>query len=82
VSLIAFCLWAISANFAGMLPSKRRHWPAAYVLMTVGFPLLAWVYMAEGWIWALVCLAAGISVLRWPAWYFWRWINRLVGVRP
>jgi len=82
VSLVALCAWAIAANFAGMLPSKRRHWPAAYVLISVGAPLLAWVFVAEGWIWALVCLAAAMSVLRWPAWYFWRWLNRLVGVKP
>ncbi|MEM6324350.1 MAG: DUF2484 family protein [Pseudomonadota bacterium] len=81
MSLIAFCIWAVAANFAGMLPSRRRHWPAAYALMVTGLPLLAWVFWTEGWIWGLLCLAAAISVLRWPAWYFWRWLNRLFGVQ-
>ncbi|MEM1387692.1 MAG: DUF2484 family protein, partial [Pseudomonadota bacterium] len=44
MSLIAFCIWAVAANFAGMLPSRRRHWPAAYALMVTGLPLLAWVF--------------------------------------
>ncbi|MEM1387693.1 MAG: DUF2484 family protein [Pseudomonadota bacterium] len=49
--------------------------------MISGLPLLAWVFWTEGWIWGLLCLAAAISVLRWPAWYFWRWLNRLFGVQ-
>lgn len=80
MSLIAFFCWAIAANFAGMLPSRRRHWPAAYVLIATGLPILAWVFWSNGVIWTLICLAAAISVLRWPAWFFWRWLTRVTGI--
>ncbi len=81
MSLAAFFLWVIAANFAGMLPSRRSHWPAAYVLIATGLPLLAWVFWAEGPLWGLACLAAALSILRWPALYAWRWLNRLMGAR-
>lgn len=81
MSLLFFCLWVIAANFAGMLPSRRSHWPAAYVLLATGIPLLVWVFYADGPVWGLICLAAGLSILRWPARYFWRWLNRVFGAR-
>ncbi|WP_172293079.1 DUF2484 family protein [Pseudoruegeria sp. HB172150] len=77
--LILGCFWAIAANVAGMLPSKRSHWPAAYVLIAVGLPILVWIFWLHGpWI-GLLCLAAAMSILRWPVLYLWRWINRVLG---
>jgi len=81
MSLVAFALWAIAANFAGLLPSRRNHWPAAYVLIATGLPLLIWVFWTQGPIWGVVCLAAGLSILRWPVRYALRWLSRLGGAR-
>lgn len=41
---LALCLlWLIAANLIGMLPSRDRHWRAAYFLIAVGLPLLGWL---------------------------------------
>lgn len=75
-SLIAVCAWLVAANVAAMVPSKDAHWRRAYVLIVLGLPLLGWVFWQNGvWI-ALLVLAAGMSVLRWPVIYLARWIRR------
>ncbi|QMU58186.1 MAG: DUF2484 family protein [Boseongicola sp.] len=74
VSLILACIWALSANVIAMFPSKHKHWPSAYVLMTFGIPLLGFVYWENGfWIGTVVFIAAA-SILRWPVRFFLRWI--------
>ena len=78
LSLIAACLWAIAANVSAMFPSKRKHWPAAIVLIVAGIPILGWVTFENGPLWGLLALAAGMSVLRWPVVYLWRWLRRQV----
>ncbi|WP_417249858.1 DUF2484 family protein [Celeribacter sp.] len=76
-SLILACLWAILANVLALFPSKRNHWPQAYVLFALGVPLVGYVTYENGpWI-GLVVLAAGISVLRWPLVYLGRWLKRM-----
>ena len=75
--IAAFC-WFITANVIAMFPSKRQHWPAAYALITVGAPILIWIYLEEGpWVAAIIFLAAA-SILRWPVRYAWRWVRRHV----
>jgi hypothetical protein len=70
------CLWAITATMIALLPSKDHHWRAAYVLIAVGIPILGWLTYANGpWV-GLAALAAGISILRWPVVYLWRWVRR------
>ena len=76
LSLTLAFVWIITACVIAMFPSKRHHWPAAYVLMTIGVPLLAYVFYQNGiWI-TLAVLAAGMSILRWPVIYLWRWMRR------
>lgn len=65
VSLILACVWALSACFAAMGP-RRIQWPAAWVLIATGIPLLGWVTYQAGPFWGLVVFAAGASILRWP----------------
>lgn len=78
-SLIAVCAWLVAANVAAMVPSKDYHWRRAYVLIAIGIPLLVWVFWQNGiWI-ALLALAAGMSVLRWPVIYLGRWVKRQMG---
>lgn len=75
--ILAFC-WMIGANVIAVLPSRRHHWPAAYVLIALGVPLLGYVVLENGpWI-GLLVLAAGISILRWPVRYLGRWMRRIV----
>ena len=78
--VIAACLWVVTATLIAMLPSKDYHWRAAYVLIAVGIPIVGWVTLQNGPLVALLVIAAGVSVLRWPALYFWRWVRR--GVAP
>lgn len=76
-SLIGGLLWLVVANVLAMVPSKDNHWRRAYVLIGLGVPLLGWITAQNGpWI-ALVFLAAGMSVLRWPVIYLSRWVKAL-----
>ena len=75
LSLILALGWLILANVIAMFPSKKKHWPAAYVLITIGLPLLAWVFWQNGpWI-GLGVLIAACSILRWPVRYLLRWLR-------
>ncbi len=73
--LILCLVWLIVANVIAMFPSRDHHWRAAYVLIALGIPLVGWVTYETGPIWGLVMLAAGMSVLRWPVVYLWRWVK-------
>lgn len=75
--LIAAALWAVVANLIALTPSKRGHWPAAWVLIAVGIPIVGWVTYQHGPLIGILILAAGASVLRWPVIYLWRWLKRL-----
>ena len=75
LSLTLAALWAITANITAMFPSKQNHWPAAYALIATGIPLVGYVTLQHGpWI-ALLVLAAGASILRWPLLYAVRWVK-------
>lgn len=78
---LALCLlWLIAANLIGMLPSRDRHWRAAYILIAVGLPLLGWLTWEAGPIAGLLMLAAAASILRWPVYFLWRWVRGKLGV--
>ncbi len=78
-SLVLSCLWVVVACIGAMFPSKRHHWPFAYVLMAVGAPLVVFVTYQHGFWVALVIFVAGLSILRWPVVYLWRWVKRQKG---
>ena len=65
VALTLACLWVVAACAAGMAPA-RFHWPAAWVLIGTGIPLLGLLTLTMGPVWGLIGLAAGASILRWP----------------
>lgn len=75
LSLIAGLLWLIVANVIAMFPSRDHHWRNAYVLICVGLPLLVWIGYAHGLLLALLFLAGGASVLRWPVWFLLKWVR-------
>lgn len=78
LSLILAATWALTANVLAMFPSKDLHWRNAYVLITIGIPLLGYVTWQNGpWV-GLVVLVMGMSVLRWPVIYLTRWFRQLV----
>lgn len=76
-SLILACLWCVLANVIGMFPSKKKHWPAAYVLISFGIPLVAFVVWENGIWFGLVALVAGASILRWPVLFLLRWLKSI-----
>lgn len=78
-SLIAAFGWIILANVLGLLPSRDNHWRRAYGLIALGVPLLIWVALDTGWLAALLVLVAGMSILRWPVIYLFRWFRRQIG---
>lgn len=79
LAFVLCCLWLIAANVIAMFPSRHKHWPAAYALMSVGMPLVAYVVWAEGIWWALLFLVLAGSVLRWPVLFALRWVRRQFG---
>ncbi len=78
-SLALACLLAVLAAVLAMLPSRRSHWPAAWLLIALGLPLLAYVVWENGALAGALVFAAGASVLRWPLFHLWRWVARMVG---
>ncbi len=78
-SVTLACLWVVVACVIAMFPSKRHHWPAAYVLIVIGIPILGFVTYENGPWAGLVALFAGASILRWPVRYLWRWLRRRAG---
>ena len=70
-SLTAACVWALIATLIAVGPS-RWHWPAAWVLIATGVPVLGWVTYENGPVWGILVLAGGLSVLRWPVKYLLR----------
>ncbi len=75
ISLLLACAWVILANVLAMIPSRDNHWRRAYFLIGVGIPLLGYVTFENGPWWGMALLLAGMSVLRWPVVYLWRWIT-------
>lgn len=76
-SLILALIWLVIANVIGMFPSKSNHWPAAYVLIAIGVPLLGYVTYENGPFIGIVALIAGGSILRWPLLYLGKWVRRI-----
>lgn len=74
-SLVLACLWVVTASVIALFPSRRQHWPAAYVLIAIGIPLLGYITYQNGPLVGLLCLVAGASVLRWPVLYLFRWLR-------
>ena len=78
-SILLACVWVLAAQLIAFLPSKDRHWRAAYMLMAVGVPVLVFLYIENGFWIALVGLIAGMSILRYPVIYGYRRLRRLIG---
>lgn len=78
-SAILVLMWLVAANVTGMIPLRGNHWPAAYVLIAIGIPILGYMVWENGPLLGLISLAAGASILRWPVVYLWRWVKRVAG---
>jgi len=74
-SLVLACLWLIAANVIGLIPSKHKHWPQAYVMIAIGLPILAYVAWESGVMYGALVLIAAMSILRWPVVYLMRWVR-------
>ena len=81
-SLVLALVWLVAANVAGMFPSKHKHWPAAYALITVGVPILGFVVWENGVLIGAAVLLAACSILRWPVTYLFRWVRRQFRDKP
>ena len=72
ISVLLALFWVILANLIAFFPSKKKHWPAAYLLICIGFPLAIYVFYESGfWMGALFLIAAA-SILRWPLIFLFR----------
>ena len=78
LSLILAALWIITASVIALLPTKDRHWRAAYWLIAIGVPILCGVFWQNGVWTAGLVLLAGMSVLRWPVIHLYRWVRQIL----
>lgn len=76
---IAACVWVVTAWVLSVVLTSKQSWPAAYVLIAVGVPLLLWLWHDLGPMAAFVGLVTGMVVLRWPVIYLGRWLKRRIG---
>lgn len=78
LSLIVGLLWLVGANVIAMFPSRDHHWRNAYILISLGIPLLGWITLQNGPLPGLLFLAGGASILRWPVFFLWKRIKALI----
>lgn len=81
-SLVTALLWLVLANVLALIPSRDSHWTRAYILIAAGIPLVGWVTWENGPVIGLLCLGAGMSVLRWPVFFLLRWFRRSLHGAP
>ena len=81
MALVALCLWVVVAWLLMVTLTAKQSWPAAYVLIAVGVPIVVWLGLAMGAALALLGVAVMMLVLRWPVRYGLRWIARKLGMR-
>lgn len=79
MALIALCLWVVLAWLLQTVLTARQSWPAAYGLIGLGVPLVVWLGVSMGWLWAGLGAAVMLLVLRWPVIYLGRWLRRRLG---
>jgi hypothetical protein len=70
-------VWAVVGSACGFLP-RRLHWPVAWALIATGIPILGYLTLKVGPLAGLIGLAAGASILRWPALRFAGWVRRQI----
>jgi NhaP-type Na+/H+ or K+/H+ antiporter len=74
--LLSIGLWVVLAFAMALFPSNDNHWRRAYVLIAIGVPLLVWIFLQHGVFMGVLGLVVGGLVLRWPVYFFWRWIQQ------
>lgn len=77
-SLLLGCFWVLSATVVAMLPMRQQYWPGLGLLLAAPV-LIGFVAVQHGWIWALPCVLAFLSMMRNPLRYLWK---RARGQRP
>ena len=78
LSILLACSWFVLANILAMMPSKRRHWPQAWALITIGSPILGYVVYEHGAWLGLLIMAGAMSMLRWPVIHLLRRVKKMV----
>lgn len=79
-SVILACLWVVLAQVIAFIPSRDKHWRAAYFLMAIGIPILVYIYLENGLVYAVVAFVAAASILRWPVYYGFLKLRKAFGL--
>lgn len=77
-SLYAACAWVILGAATAFLPLRYQAIPGSVLILTI-IPLLIWLGLENGWVWAVIGLAAFFSMFRRPLGYL---IARARGQAP
>ena len=70
-ALIAAGLWVLAATVTAFLP-MRRQFPLGFALLLLALPILIWIGLSQGVLWALLGVAGFVSMFRKPLFYFGR----------
>lgn len=76
--LILCCIWVLASAGVAMLPMRRQYVPGVALLVAAPV-LIAMIGVQYGWVFAVLGLAAFLSMFRNPLRYFYR---RLRGSQP
>lgn len=69
VVAVVACLWVVASAIVAMLPMRKQYVPG--VMLLVAAPvLIAWLWVAHGWIVGSIALFGFVSMFRNPLRYF------------
>ena len=82
VSLIVTMVWILAISLVGMLP-RSFHKPLGFPMLVLFPAVLIYLAVDTGPWWALALFAAGLSIFRYPARYYGRFLwRKLRGAPP
>ena len=70
-SLLLACVWVLAATGVAMLPMRHQYVPGVLLLLSAPV-LIGFVGYQHGWIWALPCVLAFLSMMRNPLRYLFK----------
>ncbi len=80
-ALTAGFVWVVAAAITAMLP-MRLQYPPGITLLVLAPLLILWIGTVHGWVLAVICLLAFLSMFRNPLIYFWKKARGIPVDRP
>ncbi len=72
--------WVLAATLTALLP-MRLQYPPGILLLIAAPGLILWIGAVHGWVWAVLGLAAFVSMFRNPLRYFYAKVSGRAGAQ-